>query len=123
MALAELLGVEIEHAGEGASTLGLQVNAGHLNKADVVHGGVICTLVDMAIGLSVRSVLAPGSQLATTSLNVAFLLPCRGARIRAEGRVISRGRRLVFGEARVWSGDALVAQGAGTWYVSPPGAA
>ena len=89
---------DIEDLGpiDGLSRLRIASGPHHLNNSGVVHGGVICTLLDVAMG-SVARVKA-GAPVMTVDMHVMFLAPARGS-IIAEGRVIRAGRSIVFAEA------------------------
>jgi uncharacterized protein (TIGR00369 family) len=69
-----------------------------------VHGGVLATLVDAAIGGALGTygaAAAGGTDQATLDLNVSFVGAARGDAIFAEGRILRRGRSIAFGETRV----------------------
>lgn len=75
----------------------------HCNALRRVHGGVISTLLDTAIGYAVVSALAPGQGFSTVQMNVHFmraLLPGEGTAV-IDGRLVRRGRRLVVAEAEM----------------------
>jgi acyl-CoA thioesterase len=89
-----------------------------------VHGGVLATLVDAAVGgaLGTYGVAAGGGvDQATLDLNVSFVGAARGDALLAEGRIIRRGRTIAFGETRVTdSAGTLVAVGRATYMLLPP---
>jgi|GEM_PF-784877 len=91
----------------------------HLNINGVVHGGVYATILDTAMGGAVVTILRASEVTATTSLYVEFLRPAReGQNMRAEGRVVRRGRHLAFVQGRLTDGDGtLLSQAHGTWYI------
>ena len=73
------------------------------NPIGTVHGGYAATLLDSACGCAVHSTLAAGQGYSTAELKVAYhraLTKDTGA-VRAEGTVVSRGRRLAFAEAKL----------------------
>ena len=49
------LGVEFLAADAGRATIALQLHARHLNSWNVAHGGVIMTLLDVAMAVAGRS--------------------------------------------------------------------
>ena len=106
-------------SGEGRCTVSGGVEARHLNINGVVHGGVYATILDTAMGGAVVSLLNEGEVTATTSLYVEFLRPARkGARLRALGEVVRRGRHLAFVEGNLYDGeDRRLSQAHGTWYI------
>ena len=99
--IAETLGMENFGGEEGSIHVELVPRASHYNPLGTVHGGVISTLLDTAAGCSVHSTLAAGEGYTSLDLTVKFLRPVTtdSGRLRAEGRVIHRGRRTALAEA------------------------
>jgi uncharacterized protein (TIGR00369 family) len=66
----------------------------------MVHGGYAATLLDSACGCAVHSRLAATQGYSTLELKVAFhkALTSGAGMLRAEGRVITLGRRVAFAE-------------------------
>jgi acyl-CoA thioesterase len=119
------LGIEVEAAGEGWVKLRVPMRDELRNAAGApVHGGVLATLVDAAIGgaLGTYGVAAGGGvDQATLDLNVSFVGAARGDALLAEGRIIRRGRTIAFGETRVTDATGtLVALGRATYMLLPP---
>lgn len=77
------------------------------NPLGSVHGGVISILLDTAAGCSVHSTLAEGEGYTSLDLTVKFLRPVTTASglLRAEGRVVQRGRRTALAEAQLFDQD------------------
>jgi len=71
------------------------------NPIGSVHGGYAATLLDSACGIAVHSQLNAGQGYTTLELKVAYHrgLSDKSGRVRAEGRVVSMGRRVAFAEA------------------------
>lgn len=71
------------------------------NPLGGVHGGYAATLLDSACGIAVHSQLEANRGHTTLELKVSFQrgLTERSGPVRAEGRVISAGRRVAFAEA------------------------
>ena len=111
--------IDPEATGQGVCTVVGTVEARHLNINGVVHGGVYATILDTAMGGAVVSILADGEVTATTSLYVEFLRPAQeGQTLRAEGRLVRRGRHLAFVEGNLTDGRGiLLSQAHGTWYI------
>jgi uncharacterized protein (TIGR00369 family) len=74
----------------------------------VVHGGMVTTILDSAMGFVCVSVLEPGQGFLTADLNVEFLRPTRIGTVRAEGHVVHRSRRVVFCAAELSDADGKV---------------
>ena len=119
------LDVQVDDAGEGWVKLRVPVHDSLRNAAGApVHGGVLSALVDMAVGgaLSTTTENAAGGVGQTTlDLNVSFLAAASDGEIRAEGRLLRRGRSIAFGEARITDGAGkLVAVGRATYMLLSP---
>jgi uncharacterized protein (TIGR00369 family) len=73
------------------------------NPIGTVHGGYAATLLDSACGCAVHSRLAAAQGYTTLELKVAYHKPITKdtGLLRAEGRVLSLGRRAAFAEARL----------------------
>ena len=108
-----------EKSGHGFCTVAGRVEHRHLNINGVVHGGVIATILDTAMGGAVVSLLTEEETAATTSLYVEFLRAAReGEVLTARGHVLRRGRHIAFAEGSLVGTDGeRLSQGRGTWYI------
>jgi uncharacterized protein (TIGR00369 family) len=73
------------------------------NPIGTVHGGYAATLLDSACGCAVQSKLSGAQGYTTLELKVAYhkAINTKTGKVRAEGRVVSIGRRAAFAEARL----------------------
>jgi uncharacterized protein (TIGR00369 family) len=73
------------------------------NPIGVIHGGYAATLLDSACGCAVHSRLSATQAYTTLDLKVAYhkALTAETGLVRAEGRVLSMGRRAAFAEAKL----------------------
>lgn len=94
-------GIELVDAGSGHVEIAFEAGAQHVNVQGLVHGGMLATLADTAMGFAVRTVLDPGRRHVTVQLGIEFLSPGRPGRIVAHGRSVKIGRQLGFAEADV----------------------
>lgn len=94
-------GIELVDAEAGQVEIAFEAGAQHVNLQGLVHGGVLATLADTAMGLAVRTVLDSGRRHVTVQLGIEFLSPGRPGRIIAHGRSVKIGRQLGFAEADV----------------------
>jgi uncharacterized protein (TIGR00369 family) len=92
--VAELVGFRLTEIEEGRATIELQAGAQHANALGTMHGGVLCDIADAAMGLAWASGLAEDETFTTVELKINFLKPVWTGNLRAEGRVIKRGRTL-----------------------------
>jgi len=73
------------------------------NPIGTVHGGYAATLLDSACGCAVHSALSATQRYTTLELKVAYhkAMTDSTGPVRAEGRVVTIGRRAAFAEARL----------------------
>lgn len=115
------LGMEMEVAEPGRAIARVHIAEQHANPNGVVHGGVLFTMVDTAMGGATMSVLDDGRFCASIEVQIRFLRPATTGRLEADTRVVRQGRRVIHLESRVTDGRGeLVATGAGTYAVINP---
>ena len=111
------LGMQTKRTDGGSEVL-LEIKQETLNKGGIVHGGVICSLVDQAIGAAAHFALGRGRRAVTVELKVNFLASSTSGSLIAKGRLIREGQHLLVGEAEVLDQDGrLIAKGLGTWAI------
>jgi uncharacterized protein (TIGR00369 family) len=104
--IAKTLGYEITEAENGRVVVTAEPRDIHLNPAGTVHGGLAATMLDSCMGLAIQSTLEKGLGSTTLEFKISFIRPITpetGA-IKAEGTVISRGRRVGTAEGRITDG-------------------
>ncbi|MCG6539415.1 PaaI family thioesterase [Pseudomonas sp. KSR10] len=110
----ELLAYEPQHA-----TLALDLLPRHLNNASNMHGGVMATLIDVAMGLCGTWEADPTERRValTLSMNINFSAPAAaGSRIRAVARCRSAGQKVFMASCDLLDeGDRLIAFGEGVF--------
>jgi uncharacterized protein (TIGR00369 family) len=105
--IAQTLGYDIIEADSGRVVIIAEPTGIHLNPAGTVHGGLSATLLDSCMGLAIHSTLDKGFGSTTLEFKISFARPItpQTGPIRAEGTVISRGRRVGTAEGRVTDRD------------------
>ena len=101
--IAQTLGYDVSEVENGRVVVTAIPNGIHLNPAGTVHGGFAATLLDSCMGLAVQSTLEQGVGQTTLEFKISLLRPITpetGA-IKAEGIVLSRGRRVGTAEGRI----------------------
>jgi uncharacterized protein (TIGR00369 family) len=96
---AQLTGAELVSAGDGVAVFRCTPDESTLNPLGLVHGGVVCTLLDSAAGCAVHSQLPAGVGFSTIEIKVSFLSPANGTTLEIEGRSLRLGRQIAFAEA------------------------
>ena len=111
------LGVELVLAQDGRSRLELEVRPRHLNGWGAVHGGVIMTVLDVAMAVAARTLQPRGEGVVTIEMKTSFMQagPTQG-RLVAAGSCAHRSGTMAFCEAEVrGEADQLVARASGTF--------
>lgn len=115
--IARTLGYDVTEAEKGRVVVVAEPNDSLLNPAGTVHGGFSATLLDSCMGLAIHSTLDKGIGQTTLEFKVALTRPItpETGPIRAEGIVLSRGRRIGTAEGRITDRDGrLLAHGTTT---------
>ena len=104
---------------EDAVIIGLRLAEPHTNSRGLVHGGLITSLADNAMGLSCGAGLeGGGSRLLTVSLSIDFIGSAKvGQWLAVETDVIKLGSNLCFAQCFVTADGARIARANGTFSV------
>ena len=103
---------------EGIVQIGLWLREAHCNSRGLVHGGVIASLADNAMGLSCASSLGSVQGLVTISLTVDYVGSAKnGQWLQVEPRVLRTGRSMGFADALVTADGGTVARASATFRV------
>ncbi|MET0736513.1 MAG: PaaI family thioesterase [Microbacterium sp.] len=101
--IARLLGFDIVEVSEGEAVFECAPGEHHYNPLGMVHGGLACTLLDTVVGCAAHSTLPKGVGYTSIDLQVSYLRPitATSGTLRAIGRVVKGGRRVIFAEGVV----------------------
>ena len=101
--IAQTLGYDVTEAVSGRVVVSAEPSSTHLNPAGTVHGGLAATLLDSCMGLAIQSTLEKGVSQTTLEFKISLLRPItpETGMIKAEGIVLSRGRRVGTAEGRL----------------------
>src|SRR6201996_6742414 len=105
--IARTLGYDVSEAEPGRVVVTITPTGDHLNPAGTVHGGLTATLLDSCMGLAVQSTLEKSEAQTTLEFKISLVRPItpETGPIKAEGVVLTRGRRICIPEGRVTDGD------------------
>lgn len=123
----ELVGPTWQREGDGPTVLGFRVAEKHGNRLGVIHGGMLCTLVDNALAFGLRRTLEarPDSGsfvLVTTQLSVNFMGNAqRGQWVEAQVEVLRAGRRMGFCTCNVLADGVRIVQASGQFMLQARG--
>ncbi len=109
------LGMEFVEAGEGYAKLRLRYQKENSTAADALHGGAVASLIDTTGAMAAwttAEIATPRYFGSTVGITVNYLSAVIGEDCYAEGRVLKRGKEVIYNEVRV-TNDAgkLLAQG------------
>jgi acyl-CoA thioesterase len=99
--LQSFLDFDVRDGPDGTVVAFLEVDDRHLNPNGIVHGGVVFTLADTAMGRATMAVLSEGQICASIEVSVRYLRPIPGGRLVATASVLRAGRRIVHLECSI----------------------
>lgn len=113
----DLIGVSSEHWEPGKTTVSLRPRPDLTNHFGIFHGGVLATLLDVAMASAARSLYPEAAGVVTVDMSLQYMRPASGT-LQAEGRVVQSGRSTVFCEADLRDeAGQLLAKAIGTFKV------
>jgi uncharacterized protein (TIGR00369 family) len=116
--IARLIGFEAKDIADGRATVTLAAGPQHANPMGTLHGGILCDIADAAMGMAFASTLAPEESFTTVELKINFFRPVWEAHLKAEGKVVRRGRSVGYIECEISDeGGQLIAKAASTCLV------
>lgn len=121
--IAKTLGFTLAEVEEGKAVFIGEPSDRVLNPLGIVHGGFALTLIDSCTGCAAHTTLPAGVGYTTIETKVNFvraITPATGP-VRAEGRVVARGRTIITAEGALTdSKGKLLAHGTSTLMVLRP---
>jgi uncharacterized protein (TIGR00369 family) len=97
-----------ETLGEGSARLSLPIEPHLTNSLGTVHGGVIMSLLDVALCTAARTLHPESSGVITINLSTSFIGAGSGAKLYAEARVLKDGRSMSFVEGEAQNADGSI---------------
>lgn len=111
------LGMRLVSAHDGVAEVALQGAPEHENSLGMVHGGVVMTLLDVAMARAARAGGGHGDSgtVVTVEMKTNFFRPASGY-LLARGRLLHRSATLAYCEAELLDGEQhLIAKALGTF--------
>ena len=107
--IAQLLGMTATSVETGRVVFGCLPDESVYNPIGVVHGGLVCTLLDTVTACAVHTTLPAGVGYTSVEIKVNYLRPVRGGvALTATGWVTKPGRRVAFAEGDVRDPDGTL---------------
>ena len=103
--VAELIGFRLEEIRGGRAVGSLRTGPQHTNPMGTLHGGVLCDLADAAMGMAFASTLVREESFTTMALSIHFFRPVWQTVLRAEARVVNRGKNVGYIECELTDQD------------------
>lgn len=114
----DYIGMEEQIIEEGYAELRINITPNLHQRRGSVHGGVLASLIDGAVGSAVRSTLSEDQASTTVELKVNYIYPAKGDHLVAKAKLSHRGRTLAVGQAEIVNSDGkLVAMGTATYMI------
>jgi uncharacterized protein (TIGR00369 family) len=102
----------------GYAELHIPITSNLHQRRGVVHGGVLATLIDGAVGSAVRSTMSEEQASATVEMKINYVRPAKGDYLIAKAKLSHRGKTLAVGQAEIFDPDGnLVAMGTATYMI------
>jgi len=120
--IAKVFNFRLAEVEPGRAVFTGQPSFDYYNPIGSVHGGYAATLLDSCMGCAVHSTLPAGVGYTTLEIKVNFVRPIleNTGMLRAEGKVISAGKRVGTAEGRVVDSEGrLYAHGTTTCLIFP----
>ncbi|MFE4706927.1 PaaI family thioesterase [Peribacillus simplex] len=115
----KLLGIEMDQVNPEFVRIKLSITSSFLNVNRSVHGGIIASMLDTIMGVTLRH-QNYDAKVATVSLTTQFIAPVlEGTTIYGTARVVHCGRRIAALEAKLESSESgeILATGIGTFVI------
>ncbi|NBT55243.1 MAG: PaaI family thioesterase [Betaproteobacteria bacterium] len=95
------LGARLLQASPGLCEVALPYSDRVTQQQGGFHGGAMGALADIAGGYAALTVVPEGMEVSTVEYKVNFLAAFQGGELRATGRVVKAGRRIIVTSAEV----------------------
>jgi len=118
-----LMNFEMVEAERGRVVMTCTPGEEHYNPLGVIHGGLLCTLLDTVIGCATHTTLERGTGYTSIELKVSYLRPVTldTGKLTGTGTVTKEGRRVVFADGIVTDTEGnLVATASSSLLVLSP---
>ena len=117
--LGGLVNMRVLASEDGASHLTMDVTPNALNGYGYVHGGMLFTLADYAMGAAARSLVGEGEHPVTLEAKANYLGNVKEGRLVARSEALHRGTHLIMLETRIFEAgsDELIMIVTGTFYI------
>lgn len=99
------LGAEIAAVRAGEVEIVLPFSDKILQQHEFIHAGAVASIADTACGYAALTMMPREAAVLTTEFKINLLAPAKGERLRAVGRVVRSGKKLVITLGEVFAED------------------
>lgn len=100
------IGASVASVRRGEVVIVLPFSDKVLQQHGFIHAGAVATIADSACGYAALSVMPADAAVLTTEFKINLLSPAKGDRLRAVGRVVRAGRKLIVAMGEVFADEA-----------------
>lgn len=100
-AVSKLIGFNLIHIEEGKAVFEMQAGPQHANFNGSLHGGIMCDIMDAAMGLACGSTMDDTQRFTTTELKINYFRPVWNSKFTATAWVVNRGKTLCYTECEL----------------------
>jgi len=119
--IAKTLGINLDDVGEGTAVATMKVDSRFYNPMGTVHGGILTDLADLSLGVAAASLLKDGESFTTLELKINFLRPVFETTLRAEAKVVHKGKTIEVVETILKNSEGKdVARAVATQFIISP---
>lgn len=114
----EMIGPIYVKSVENSRIIAIRVAEKHLNMRGIVHGGMLITLADSALGINLSYSREPPRPMVTVNLSTDFLEPAMlGDWVEAHVRIQRSGMHLAFANCMLQVGKKSILRASGVFFV------
>jgi len=113
----QTIGCQLRRLDNGVAEVALPLGDHLRNRGNVMHGGAIFSLVDIAMGLACSSSHGFDQRSVTIECKINYMRSVSEGEVLCIAKVLHAGRRTLVVEAEVLQGEKLVAKAQGTFAV------
>ena len=97
-----------------------ELEAIHLSRVNLVHGGMVFSMLDATMGRAVFEQLPKTHGAPTIEMKINYFRPQQSGKLICEGKVINKSKQLCYAEGEVRNEEGkLIAKATGTFFIKP----
>ncbi len=96
----------------------VELEAIHLSRANLVHGGMVFTMLDATLGRVIHSQLPEKHTSPTIEMKINYFRPAQSGKLQCKGRIVNKSKQLAYAEGEVTNEEGkLIARATGTFFI------